>query len=115
MNVPSAFPGGDGVPPPGVAIRIRGVARDDQRVRDLYIFAGARKVFYASADSPDAHELSFDTEIPIHGGINYITVFARENDDVVGRYVFQVRRDASDGSLMETPRFDDELYDMVHR
>ena len=44
-----------------------------------------------------------------------ITVFARENDEVISRQVLQIRRDAADGSLMETPRFDEELYDVVHQ
>jgi carboxyl-terminal processing protease len=96
------------------SIQLRGVARDDQRVRDVYIFVGARKVLYRASPGTNAHELSFDATIPLHGGINYITVFARENDEIISRHVLQVRRDAPDGSLMETPRFDEELYDMVH-
>jgi hypothetical protein len=42
-------------------------------------------------------------------------VFARESDEVISREVIQIRRDAADGTLMETPRFDEELYDMVHQ
>ena len=54
--------------------------------------------------------MSFDTEVPLHGGVNYITVFARESDEVVSRRLFVVRRDAADGSLMATPRHDDALF-----
>jgi hypothetical protein len=93
---------------------LRGTARDDQRVRDLYVFVGARKVLYRSAPTGDTRELPFEANVPLHGGINYITVFVRESDEVISREVLQVRRDAADGSLMETPRFDEELYDMVH-
>ena len=94
---------------------LRGVARDDQRVRDIYVFVGARKVLYQAAPSNDTRELAFEQSIPLHGGINYITVFARESDEVISREVIQIRRDAADGTLMETPRFDEELYDMVHQ
>ncbi|MEZ4323773.1 MAG: MXAN_5808 family serine peptidase [Polyangiales bacterium] len=93
---------------------LRGTARDDQRVRDLYVFVGARKVLYRAAPAPDTRELPFEASVPLHGGINYITVFVRESDEVISREVLQVRRDAPDGSLMETPRFDEELYDVVH-
>lgn len=93
------------------SIRLQGVARDNGSVRDLYIFAGARKVYYLSAGTPEA---AFDAEIPLHGGINYITVFARESDEVVSREMIVVRRDAEDGSLMETPRFDDDVFGSVH-
>ena len=92
-------------------IRIRGNARDDQRVRDLYIYAGSQKVYFDSNEGDDdPRSMSFDTEVPLHGGINYVTVFARESDEVVSRRLFVVRRDAADGSLMETPRHDDQLF-----
>lgn len=97
------------------SLRLRGTARDDQRVRDLYIFADARKVYYHSTRSDgDRRTARFDTEIPLHPGVNYITVFARESDQVVSRRLLVVRRDAADGSLMETPRFDDEVWGSVH-
>jgi hypothetical protein len=93
------------------SLQVSGKAVDDRRVRDLYIFVGARKVFYESnRGNGGADELAFDTEVPLHGGINYVTVFARERDDIVSRRTFVVRRDAKDGSLMDTPRFDDDLF-----
>lgn len=95
-------------------LRLSGTARDDQRVRDLYIFADARKVYYHSTRRDgDRRTARFDTEIPLHPGVNYITVFARESDQVVSRRLLVVRRDAPDGSLMETPRFDDEVWGAV--
>ena len=96
-------------------IRIRGLARDDQRVRDLYIFAGARKVHYVSTRGQrDRRTANFDTEVPLNPGVNYITVFARESDQVVSRRLIVVRRDGPDGSLMETPRFDEDVWSSVH-
>ncbi len=90
------------------SIRLRGTATDDQQVRDLYIFAGARKVFYQA--NGDSRRVAFDTQIPLHGGVNYVTVFARESDDVVSRRMVVIRRDAEDGSALETPRYDDDIF-----
>ena len=88
-------------------LRIRGHARDDQQVRDMYIFVGSRKVFYQSnRGNGNGNEMRFDANVPLQGGINYVTVFARESDDVISRRTFVVRRDAPDGSLMETPMHD---------
>lgn len=88
---------------------VRGTATDDQQVRDLYIFVGARKVFY-EANSGDPKSMGFETEVPLQGGINYITVFARESGDVISRETFVVRRDAPDGALMETPEHQDDAF-----
>jgi carboxyl-terminal processing protease len=94
-------------------LRLRGKATDDDGVRDMYIFVDARKVFYKSnRGSKDRTTLDFDTHIPLHGGINHIMVFARERGDVVTREMFVVRRDAKDGSLMKTPRFDEDILHM---
>ena len=88
-------------------LRIRGHARDDQQVRDMYIFVGSRKVFYQSnRGNGNRNEMGFEANVPLHGGINYVTVFARESDDVISRRTFVVRRDAADGTLMETPTHD---------
>ncbi len=96
-------------------IRLRGQARDEQLVRDLYIFAGARKVFYHSTrGQQDRRRATFDTEVPLHPGINYITVFARESDEVISRRLLVVRRDGPDGALLETPRYDEGLWDGAH-
>jgi carboxyl-terminal processing protease len=89
-------------------LTLRGLARDDQQVRDVYIFVGSRKVYYHSnRGARNARELRFDTNVQLTGGTNYITVFARESDDVISRETFVVRRDAADGALMETPEYDD--------
>jgi len=98
-------------------LRVEGRATDDQHVRDLYIFVGTRKVFYQSnRGSGTPRRASFETDVPLHGGINYVTVFARESDDVVSRQTFVVRRDAEDGSLMETPEHAEDAFgfDEVH-
>lgn len=91
-------------------IQLRGKATDEQRVRDLYISTSGHKVYYESNQgSPTPRELVFDTEIPVHPGLNTIMVVAREDNDSVTRHYFVVRRDAEDGSLMETTKFEGAL------
>ena len=92
------------------SLKLTGKASDDARIRDVYIFVGARKVFY-QANASDAKALSFAAEVPLEAGINYVNVFARENHDVVTRFTFVVRRDGEDGSLLETPDHDTGAWD----
>lgn len=92
---------------------IQAIARDDQIVRDVYVFVGTRKVFYHSnrgAETPA--ECAFSATLPLRPGINYVMIFARESDDSISRRTFVVRRDAPDGSLMETPRLGEEWFHM---
>jgi len=92
------------------AIQLKGRATDQQRVRDLYITTSGHKVFYESnQDSSNPRELAFDAEIPVRPGVNTIMVVARENSGTVTRRYFVVRRDAEDGSLMETKKFEGAL------
>jgi carboxyl-terminal processing protease len=94
----------------GEVFRVSGKAFDAQRVRDLYISTSRHKVFYESNQaSTSPRELSFEAEIPVHPGMNAIMVVAREDNDSVTRHYFMVRRDAEDGSLMETTKFEGAL------
>jgi carboxyl-terminal processing protease len=90
--------------------RVRGRATDAQRVRDLYISTSGHKVYYESNEgSRTPNELAFDAEVPVHPGLNAIVVVAREDSASVARHYFIVRRDAEDGSLMETTQFEGAL------
>lgn len=90
-------------------LRIRGTARDETRVRDVYIYVGARKVHYQSnRDGSNPRETAIDAIIPLRPGINYVVVVARENDQSITRRAFVVRRDGPDGELLETPRHSEE-------
>jgi hypothetical protein len=92
------------------AFRIQGEAIDAQRVRDLYISTSGHKVFYESNQgSTNPRKLAFEAEIPVHPGMNAIMIVAREDNDSVTRHYFMVRRDAEDGSLMETKKFQGAL------
>ena len=91
-------------------LRVQGKATDGQRVRDVYISTGGHKVYYESNQgSTTPGELTFDAEIPVHPGMNSIMVVAREDNDSITRHYFTVRRDAEDGSLMETTKFEGAL------
>ncbi len=90
-------------------IVVRGVARDEQQVRDLYIFVGARKVFYEANDErADRRTLRFEARLPLRPGINYVGLFARERDDIVSRQTFVVRRDGPEGELLERPEHEED-------
>ena len=94
----------------GEVFRLKGKAVDTQRVRDLYISTGGHKVYYESNEgSSNPKELAFDAEIPVHPGANSIMVVAREDNNSVTRQFLTVRRDAEDGSLMETTKFEGAL------
>ena len=92
------------------SLKLTGKATDDARVRDVYIFVGAKKVFY-QANSGDAKTLDFLADVPLEPGINYVSVFARENQDVVTRDTFVVRRDGDAGELLKTPEHDADSWD----
>ncbi|MDD9940647.1 MAG: S41 family peptidase [Myxococcales bacterium] len=95
----------------GETVRIKGAAVDDSLVRDVYVYVGSSKVFYQSnRNARDRRRCEFDTKIPLRDGINYVTVVARESNEVASRTTFVVRKDGPDGSLLETPKNDDDLY-----
>lgn len=89
---------------------VKGIAADDERLLDAYIFVGARKVFYRSnRNGTDAKRMNFDAPLPLRPGVNVVTVVARKNPDTIGRKTFFVRRDGPNGELLATPKTDDDL------
>jgi carboxyl-terminal processing protease len=91
------------------SLKVQGSAVDDNRVRDVYIFVGSRKVFYQSnRGATDTTRQKFEATLPLRPGTNFVTVVARESNDVASHKSFIVRRDAPDGSLMDTPKSDDD-------
>lgn len=90
------------------ALSLRGEASDAQSVRDLYIFVGARKVYYRSFPRAEPGKaVSWSAQVPLEPGLNYVTVVARENADVSSRRVLVVRRDGPQGELLESDRHGD--------
>jgi carboxyl-terminal processing protease len=95
-------------------IRIRGSARDADRVLDAYMFVGSQKVFYQSnRRGTDPRTMSFDQEVTLSPGINVITVVARENEDVATPYTVVVRRDGPNGEALPTPKGESFASDWV--
>ncbi|NOY90998.1 MAG: peptidase S41 [Deltaproteobacteria bacterium] len=93
------------------SVELSGTAVDDRFVRDVYVFAGTRKVFYQSnAHASDRRRAQFSTRVPLHAGLNYLYVVARESPEVVSRRLLVVRRDGPDGQLLETPRYDEDPF-----
>ncbi len=92
-------------------LKLRGKAKDDTRIRDVYVFVGSRKVFYQANTGADPKVLTFQASIPLEPGINYVSVFARENQDVITRDTVVVRRDGEDGTLLATPDHDTDAWD----
>jgi len=72
------------------SMRIDGYAADETRVSDLFIFVRnpdakieGRKIFYRSnSGSRQPRELRFYTDVPLWPGANYVTVHARESEEV---------------------------------
>jgi carboxyl-terminal processing protease len=80
------------------AITIRGKATDEKRVRNVYIFVGDDKVYFKpNTDTEKPGELSFEAELPLKNGINYITIFAEETAALDTRKIIVIRRDAPSG------------------
>ena len=96
-------------------LHLKGRAEDDTLVRDLYVFVGARKVFYQSnRNGHEPRKVAFDTSVPLRPGINYVTVVAREDNEIMSRETFIVRRDGPDGALMETPKeSEQDFYELM--
>ena len=103
------------IPQPQLATRdphtqVHGLASDDARLLDAYIFVGSRKIFYRSnRNGTDARKMTFDADLPLRPGVNVVTIVARENPDTMTRRTFIVRRDGNGGELLQTPKTDDEL------
>lgn len=64
---------------------IKGKLEDDNEVKHFSIFVGDDKVYYASPSPQNIKALSFDTKIPLKKGINFITLSAQDNRDLVSK------------------------------
>ena len=98
------------IPPDGAmavttdSIVLHGKVSDDASVEDMFIYADEDKIFYASnAGSADPATLSFDATVPLHGGVNFIYIIARQDFQTTTRLKLIIRRDNPDGTTMPTP------------
>ncbi|MCA9624267.1 MAG: peptidase S41, partial [Myxococcales bacterium] len=84
-------------------------ASDSERLLDMYVFVGSRKLHYQSnRDGADPTRASFVFDAPLQEGVNVITVVARETPDTTTRRVVVVRRDGADGTILKTPKRQDD-------
>jgi carboxyl-terminal processing protease len=91
-------------------IKVRVDASDSDRLLDLYMFVGARKLYYQSnRTGADPKHAGFEFDAPLEPGVNFITVVARKNADTTTRRTVVVRRDAADGSILKTATDADPL------
>ena len=95
-------------------VKVTGTASDGERLLDLYVFVGSRKLYYKSnRDGADPKKATFDFDAPLRPGVNFITVVARENPDTTTRRTIIVRKDAPDGAILKTPKTDDPVSDWL--
>ena len=93
----------------GDKVKVSVEASDSERLLDMYMFAGSRKLYYQSnRNGSDPHKASFEFDAPLQPGVNIITVVARESPDTTTRRVVVVRRDGADGSILKTPKHRDD-------
>ena len=96
----------------GDKVKITGDASDTEKLLDIYIFVGSRKLYYKSnRDGADPKKASFEFDAPLRPGVNLITVVARENTDTISRRTIVVRKDGADGAILKTPKTDDPFND----
>lgn len=93
---------------------LKGFAMDGDRVLDMYVFVGSRKVYYRSnKGGPDPKKEAFELDLPLRPGVNFVSVWARENSETLQRKVFVIRRDGPSGELLETPKTDDDAFELL--
>jgi carboxyl-terminal processing protease len=86
-------------------VHVKAVASDADRVLDVFVFVGTRKVFYQSnRNAADPKRLAFELDAELNPGINLITIVARENHDTLTRTNIAVRRDGPGGVPLPTPK-----------
>jgi carboxyl-terminal processing protease len=80
--------------------KLKGIATDETQISDVYIFVrnreakiDGRKIFYRSnRKSRTPRRLSFEVDVPLWEGANYITVFARESEDTRAQQTVVISR-----------------------
>jgi carboxyl-terminal processing protease len=82
-------------------IEVHGAVRDDQSLKDLYVFVNGTKVFYRSVlgdQTPDKATVDFELQVDLEEGENTIEIVARDNEDLLGSTVVGVYRTGAPGS-----------------
>ena len=72
---------------------IKGFLTDDNEVKHFSIFVGDDKVYYTAPSAEEnLKKVSFDTKIPLKKGINFITLSAQDNRDLISKRQWVVWR-----------------------
>ncbi len=94
--------------------KLKGFATDGDRILDLYVFVGARKIYYKSnKGGSDPKKAAFELDLPLRPGVNFVSVWARESSETLQRRVFVIRRDGPSGELLETPKTDEDVGELL--
>ncbi|HPQ80851.1 MAG TPA: MXAN_5808 family serine peptidase [bacterium] len=75
----------------GKTVSIKGRIRDDDRVRDYFVFVGDKKIAYVP-NAGEATELEFSVELPLEPGSNAVVIGARDETDLMSRKTFLINR-----------------------
>lgn len=95
-------------------VHVKGFATDGDRVLDMYVFVGSRKVYYRSnKGGADLKKETFELDVPLRPGVNFVSVWARENSETLQRKIFVIRRDGPNGELLETPKTEDDVGELL--
>lgn len=68
---------------------IEGELTDDQEIKDYFIFVGDEKVVYSS-NSQQTGSYHLSANLPLKDGNNFVSIIARDNQDMMTRYNFVV-------------------------
>ena len=96
----------------GPTVTVKGVASDDNQVKDLFIRVynrdskmPAKKVFYLS-NRGQKGRLPFQTEVPLWPGSNIVQIFARETNEIQSVATLVVLEKTTPPSLVQDTRAD---------
>lgn len=94
----------------GDTITLKGTAKSERAILDLYILDNGKKVYYKSNQgAADPQQMMFETNISLTEGAHSIIIIARESEDFVGRRVVHVyRKKSSDAPTLGSQDEDSE-------
>lgn len=73
------------------SIKISGIIKDPEKVRDYYVFVNDKKITYVPNPN-ETNEMNFSVQAPLDPGPNQITIGARNAFDLMGRKIVIINR-----------------------
>lgn len=84
-------------------VNIRGRAEHPDRIRDVMVFVGDRKLLYQpSQDGKPKGQLVFSVDVPLEEGANFVTIVARYDDKTMSALPVFIRRDGTGTAKQKT-------------